>query len=87
MSERPLKRAENVRTDPSRNLNAEVDRPSENREEERGRAGECTICSYMQVPSSDRGPVFHNHFSSIFLRKVTGVEHSSNEYLCPSCKR
>ena len=87
MSERPLERAEEVRTDPSRNSNAEVDRPSENREEGRGRAGECTICSYKQVLSSDRGPVFHNHFSSIFLRKLTGVEHSSNDYLCPSCKR
>ena len=53
---------------------------------ETGPAG-CSICSFKQIPPANLGPVFHRHFSSLFLRKVTGVELSGAVHLCPSCKK
>lgn len=49
--------------------------------------GECSICSYRQIPYHNRAPVFHNHFSSLFLRKLAGAEFSDTDHLCPSCKK
>ena len=46
---------------------------------------ECQICSYSQRDPDRRGPVYHRHFSSIFLRRLTGVESSNNPSHCPSC--
>ena len=50
-------------------------------------SGECTICSYRQTPSRYRAPVFHRHYSSLYLRKMIGVEHTDRIHLCPSCKK
>ena len=47
----------------------------------------CSICSYKQIPPANLSPVVHRHFSSLFLRKITGVEQSGAVHLCPSCKR
>lgn len=46
---------------------------------ERG-ARPCTICSSEEVP------VRHQHFSSRWLRQITGVEESNASHICPSCK-
>ena len=41
---------------------------------------ECSICSpYSTIP------IFHPHFSSLFLRQITGVEFSGARQLCCSC--
>ena len=45
----------------------------------------CAICSRRNGPA-DR-EVFHRHFSSLFLRRLTGAEDVDREYLCPSCMR
>ena len=41
----------------------------------------CEICS------TDDLPTFHQHFSSLWLRDITGIEDSGRSSLCPSCKR
>ena len=46
---------------------------------------ECQICSYSQEAPERKKPVFHNHFSSIFLRRLIGVERTEAPSLCPSC--
>ena len=46
---------------------------------------ECSICSYKQLKSQDRGPVQHCHFSSKYDRKQMGADPGSR-YMCPSCK-
>ena len=40
----------------------------------------CVICSTGQRP------IIHRHFSSLWLREVTGVETAGTPHLCPSCK-
>ena len=40
----------------------------------------CEICS------TGRRPIIHRHFSSLWLRELTGVEAAGLPYLCPSCK-
>ena len=49
--------------------------------------GRCLICSYRQTSSNSRRPVYHNHFSSLYLRRLTGAEQSNADHLCPSCKK
>ena len=44
---------------------------------------ECEICSFLD--SSDTGPVFHRHFSSLYYRQITGAEEANVSSLCPSC--
>ena len=46
---------------------------------------ECRICSSSQQGSDRRAPIRHRHFSSLYLREITGVEDSTIPYLCPSC--
>ena len=47
--------------------------------------GECQICS---SPTGPRSPVYHRHYSSLYLRQMTGAEESpSSPHFCPSCIR
>lgn len=46
----------------------------------------CKICSYTQPHPEIKVPLYHQHFSSIRLRGLIGVEESNAAYLCPSCK-
>jgi hypothetical protein len=46
----------------------------------------CHICSFTQPYPDDQIPIYHRHFSSLRLRALTGVEDTSNPYLCSSCK-
>ena len=44
---------------------------------------ECEICSFLHT--SESGPIFHRHFSSLYYRQITGAEESAVSHLCPSC--
>ena len=87
MNERPSDRAQTRRASPSSNFISREARHSERNMRERSGSGECSICSFKPNPPHKRGPVYHNHYSSLFLRKLTGVEFSSASALCPSCKK
>ena len=43
---------------------------------------DCQICSTNPLSPV---PVYHRHFSSLFLRKLLGVETSNAPFMCPSC--
>ena len=43
---------------------------------------QCQICS--SIPLSPV-PLYHRHFSSLYLRKILGVETSNVPFMCPSC--
>ena len=45
----------------------------------------CAICSPRSGTAGRE--VFHRHFSSLFLRRITGAENEVRNYLCPSCMR
>ena len=47
---------------------------------------ECPICSFKQERSGDKGPVFHDHFSSKYERFIIGADTHQARYMCPSCK-
>ena len=47
---------------------------------------QCAICSYMQPAHKSSRPVYHNHFSTQYLRKLVGPGGSDPaSYACPSC--
>ena len=47
----------------------------------------CQICSYTQEVPGIKKAVYHEHFSSLHLRRLLGLEDSRvGKYLCPSCK-
>ena len=46
----------------------------------------CQICSFKQEAPEEKKPVHHQHFSSIHLRDILGVEATRTGYFCPSCK-
>ena len=43
---------------------------------------ECQICTSSSEP---RIPVYHRHYSSLYLRQITGSEESTAPQFCPSC--
>ena len=57
-----------------------------NREEFGSNPRRCSICSFQQRRPEERVPIYHRHFSSLFLRTISGV-NDNTPYLCPSCMR
>ena len=49
--------------------------------------GRCQICSFKQEDPEEKKAIYHDHFSSVQLRTILGIEDSlAGRYLCPSCK-